>query len=38
MEALLITREGEDEWVQESLFDTEAPPLLELDRTSVFEL
>jgi protein-L-isoaspartate(D-aspartate) O-methyltransferase len=37
MEALLITREGEQEWAQESLFDTEAPALLELDSPSVFE-
>ena len=27
MEALLITRVGEEEWVRESLFDTELPPL-----------
>ncbi|MFO1371128.1 MAG: protein-L-isoaspartate O-methyltransferase [Candidatus Competibacteraceae bacterium] len=27
MEALLITRVGEQEWLQESLFDTELPPL-----------
>ncbi len=27
MEALLITRVGEREWVRESLFDTELPPL-----------
>ena len=27
MEALLITRVGEQEWVRESLFDTELPPL-----------
>ncbi len=38
MEALLITRVGEEEWVEESLFDTEAPPLLGLDRVSVFKL
>ena len=27
MEALLITRVGEQEWQQESLFDTELQPL-----------
>ena len=27
MEALLITRLGEQEWIQESLFDTDLPPL-----------
>jgi protein-L-isoaspartate(D-aspartate) O-methyltransferase len=27
MEALLITRVGEREWVRESLFDTELSPL-----------
>ncbi|MDS4025814.1 MAG: protein-L-isoaspartate O-methyltransferase [Candidatus Contendobacter sp.] len=27
MEALLITRLGEQEWIRESLFDTELPPL-----------
>ena len=27
MEALLITRVGEQEWTQESLFDLELPPL-----------
>ena len=38
MEALLITRQSEQEWVEESLFDTAAPPLLELDHVTVFEL
>ncbi|HXH04710.1 MAG TPA: protein-L-isoaspartate O-methyltransferase [Candidatus Competibacteraceae bacterium] len=29
MEAVLITRSGEQEWQRQSLFDTELPPLLE---------
>jgi len=28
MEALLITRVSEDQWAEESLFDTSIPPLL----------
>ena len=37
MEALLITRIGEQEWVQESLFETELPPLRNAAAPKVFE-
>jgi protein-L-isoaspartate(D-aspartate) O-methyltransferase len=37
MEALLITRVGEREWVRESLFDTELPPLRNLVPPRTFE-
>jgi protein-L-isoaspartate(D-aspartate) O-methyltransferase len=37
MEALLITRVSEQEWTQESLFDTELPPLLNAKKPRVFE-
>lgn len=37
MEALLITRLGEREWFQESLFDTELPPLRNVAPLRVFE-
>lgn len=37
MEALLITRVGEQEWTEESLFDTELPPLVNADRPRAFE-
>ncbi|MFO1352346.1 MAG: protein-L-isoaspartate O-methyltransferase [Gammaproteobacteria bacterium] len=37
MEARLITRHGEQEWVQESLFDTELPPLLNFAAPATFE-
>ena len=37
MEALLITRFGEREWAEESLFDTELPPLLNASKPVVFE-
>ena len=36
MEALLITRTSEDEWTQESLFDTELPALLNVKKPSAF--
>lgn len=36
MEALLITRMSEDEWTQESLFDTELPSLLSVSKPSTF--
>jgi protein-L-isoaspartate(D-aspartate) O-methyltransferase len=36
MEALLITRVGEQEWVRESLFDTELPPLRNAAPAKVF--
>ncbi len=36
MEALLITRISEDEWTQESLFDTELPALLNANKPSAF--
>ncbi len=37
MEALLITRVGEQEWVRESLFDTELPPLRHAAPVKAFE-
>ena len=37
MEALLITRVGEREWVRESLFDTELPPLRNAAPSRIFE-
>jgi protein-L-isoaspartate(D-aspartate) O-methyltransferase len=38
MEALLITRVGAHEWTQESLFDTDIPPLIEeINPSPVFE-
>lgn len=37
MEALLITRVGEQEWVRESLFDTELPPLRNAAPVQAFE-
>jgi protein-L-isoaspartate(D-aspartate) O-methyltransferase len=37
MEALLITRLGEQEWTQDSLFDTVVPPLLNASRPVAFE-
>ncbi|MCC8997959.1 MAG: protein-L-isoaspartate O-methyltransferase [Candidatus Contendobacter sp.] len=37
MEALLITRIGEQEWVQESLFETELPPLRNTAAPKAFE-
>ncbi|MCC7220448.1 MAG: protein-L-isoaspartate O-methyltransferase, partial [Candidatus Contendobacter sp.] len=37
MEALLITRIGEQEWVQESLFETELPSLRNAAAPKVFE-
>ncbi|MBY5268526.1 protein-L-isoaspartate O-methyltransferase family protein [Spiribacter salinus] len=38
MEALLITRVGEDQWSRESLFDTSAPPLVGAPVTRTFSL
>lgn len=37
MEAVLITRSGEREWLQESLFDSELPPLIGANKPVVFE-
>jgi protein-L-isoaspartate(D-aspartate) O-methyltransferase len=37
MEALLITRLSEEEWTEESLFDTEIPALLNASKPAVFE-
>jgi protein-L-isoaspartate(D-aspartate) O-methyltransferase len=37
MEALLITRVGEAEWIRESLFDTELPPLRNAAPVKTFE-
>ena len=37
MEALLITRVGEQEWIRESLFDTELPPLRNATPVKRFE-
>ena len=37
MDAWLITRVGEDEWSQESLFETDIPPLVGAARTTHFE-
>ncbi|MBE2295715.1 MAG: protein-L-isoaspartate O-methyltransferase [Phycisphaerales bacterium] len=37
MEALLITRTGEREWLQESLFETELSPLRNVEAPKVFE-
>lgn len=37
MEALLITRLGEQEWTEESLFETQLPPLLNVEKPSRFE-
>ena len=36
MEALLITRTGEREWLRESLFDTELLPLRNVAPTKAF--
>jgi len=38
MEALLITRVGEDQWATESLFDTSAPALVGAPSTQPFDL
>ena len=38
MEALLITRVGENEWATESLFETELPPLINASAPSHFKL
>ncbi|MEW6646169.1 MAG: protein-L-isoaspartate O-methyltransferase [Pseudomonadota bacterium] len=38
MEALLITRTGENEWARESLFETELPPLQNAPRSQRFML
>lgn len=38
MEALLVTRVGEDQWSSESLFDTSAPPLVGSPVTRHFSL
>ena len=38
MEALLITRVGENEWATESLFETELPPLVNASKPSHFHL
>ena len=37
MEALLITRLGEQEWTEESLFETQLPPLLNVEKPGRFE-
>lgn len=37
MEALLITRVNAREWTEESLFDTDLPPLLNAEKPSAFE-
>ena len=37
MEAILVTRRSEREWVEESLFETELPPLLESVQAPRFE-
>ena len=37
MEALLVTRVGAQEWIQESLFDTMLPPLLNISKVERFE-
>ena len=37
MEALLITRTGEQEWLQESLFETDLSPLRNIEAPKVFE-
>lgn len=37
MEALLISRSGERDWIEESLFDTEIPPLLDSNQAVAFE-
>jgi protein-L-isoaspartate(D-aspartate) O-methyltransferase len=37
MEALLISRSGERDWIEESLFDTEIPPLLDSNQSIAFE-
>ena len=37
MEAMLVTRIGEQQWLSESLFDTELPPLIDFDKPKVFE-
>lgn len=38
MQALLITRTGEDEWIQESLFETAIPPLQNAPQAERFKL
>lgn len=38
MEALLITRIGEFEWTEESLFETDLPPLINASQPDRFEL
>ena len=37
MEALLITRLGQQEWTEESLFETQLPPLLNVEKPGRFE-
>ncbi len=37
MEARLITRKGQDDWQEESLFETDLPPLLGFEKKSTFE-
>ena len=37
MEALLITRVGEQDWIEQSLFETAIPPLLNFNKPTVFE-
>jgi len=37
MEALLITRTGEQTWLRQSLFDTELPPLIDRNFSPAFE-
>jgi protein-L-isoaspartate(D-aspartate) O-methyltransferase len=37
MEAMLITRIGEQQWLSESLFDTELATLIDFDNPKVFE-
>ncbi|NJN46749.1 MAG: protein-L-isoaspartate O-methyltransferase [Candidatus Competibacteraceae bacterium] len=37
MEALLITRTGEQTWLRQSLFDTELPPLIDPSASRAFE-
>ena len=36
MEARLITRKGQDDWHEESLFETDLPPLLGFEKKSSF--
>jgi hypothetical protein len=37
MEAVLLVRVGEQQWMQESLFDTHIPPLINAPETEAFE-